>query len=135
MLMPKKVKHRKWHKAHVKGAATSKVMVSFGEYGIKSLGTGLITSRQIEAARRAMARFVKRTGKIWIRIFPDRPVTKKSEQMTMGSGKGPVDHYVAVVRPGTVLFEIDGVSETIAEEALRLAGQKLPVAIKVVKKI
>ncbi len=135
MLMPKKVKHRKWQKAHVKGKATSRATVSFGEYGIKSLGTALVTSRQIEAARRAMTRFVKRTGKIWIRIFPDRPVTKKSEQMTMGSGKGPVDHYVALVKPGTIMFEIDGVSKEIASEAFRLAGHKLPVHIKVVKKI
>jgi len=136
MLIPKKVKHRKWHKGRKrnKGVATSINRISFGKYAIKSLDHRWITSRQIEAARVAMTRYVKRGGKIWIRIFPDKPVTAKGTQATMGSGKGALDHYVVVVKPGTVLFEIDGVSEEIAKEAMRLAGHKLPVKIKFIIK-
>lgn len=134
MLSPKKQKHRKWQNRGIKGRATSLTKLSFGRYGLKSMGTARITSRQIEAARRTMTRYVKRTGKIWIRIFPDRPITKKSEQMTMGSGKGPVDHYVAIVKPGTVLFEIDGVTLEQATEVMRLATHKLPVKTKFIQK-
>lgn len=136
MLIPKKVKHRKWHKGRkkFKGVATTTNEINFGKYAIKSMGHGWITSRQIEAARVAITRYVKRGGKIWIRIFPDKPVTAKGSQATMGSGKGAPDHYVAVVKPGTVMFEIDGVSESIAREAMRLAGHKLSVKTKFVTK-
>lgn len=127
MLSPRKVKHRKWHKGVLKGKATTGTRVSFGKYAIKALGNCWLTARQIEAARRAMTRFVKRGGKIWIRVFPDKPVTRKGEQSTMGSGKGPVDHYVAVIKPGMILFEMDGVPEEKAKEAMRLAAHKLPV--------
>lgn len=134
MLSPKKQKHRKWQQRGIKGKATSRTYLSFGNYGLKSLGTARISSRQIEAARRTMTRYIKRTGKIWIRIFPDRPITKKSEQMTQGGGKGPVDHYVVIVKPGTVMFEIDGITEGQAQEVMRLAGHKLPVKTKFIKK-
>lgn len=129
MLIPKKVKHRKWHKGRARGKrfATRKVSLAFGAFGLKAMDEAWISSRQIEAARRAMTRSIKRGGKIWIRIFPDHPVTSKGAEMPMGKGKGAVDHYVAVVRPGTVLFEMDGVLVGVAEEALRLAAYKLPV--------
>ena len=127
MLSPRKVKHRKWHKGVLKGRASAGTEISFGKYAIKALGNCWLTARQIEAARRAMTRFVKRGGKIWIRVFPDKPITKKGEQSTMGSGKGPVDHYVAVIKPGRILFEMDGVTEEQAKEAMRLAAHKLPV--------
>src|SRR3989344_7170752 len=130
MLMPKKVKHRKWQKGRLKGQASAGTTISFGKYGLKALENCWLTSRQIEAARRAMMHFIKRGGKIWIRVFPDKPVTQKGEQSVMGSGKGAVDHYVAVVRPGTVLFEMDGVGEDVAREALRLAGHKLPTRVR-----
>ncbi len=128
MLMPKKVKHRKWHKGRARGKrlATRKIQLAFGAFGLKALEESWVTSRQIEAARRAMTRYIKRGGKIWIRIFPDHPVTTKGAEMPMGKGKGAVDHYVAVVRPGTVLFEMDGVAPNVAQEALRLAAYKLP---------
>lgn len=136
MLIPKKIKHRKWHKGTRRGlgVATSKLNVSFGKFGIKSEGYAWVTSRQIEAARRAVAHYIKRGGKVWIRIFPDKPVTMKGTQSTMGSGKGSVDHYVAVVKPGMVLYEMDGIPEDIAREALRLASFKLPVKTKFVTK-
>lgn len=137
MLIPKKVKHRKWHqKAGTSGSAnaTRKTDVSFGEFGLKATTESWISSRQIESARRAMVRFVKRGGKIWIRIFPDKPVTQKGAEVGMGKGKGTVDHYVTAVRPGTVLFEMSGVTETQAREAMRLAGHKLPVKTRFVKK-
>lgn len=127
MLSPRKVKHRKWHKGSLAGKASSGTTVSFGKYAIKALGNCWMTARQIEAARRAMTRFVKRGGKIWIRVFPDKPVTRKGEQSTMGSGKGAVDHYVAVIKPGMIIFEMDGVPEDQAKEAMRLAAHKLPV--------
>lgn len=127
MLAPRKVKHRKHHKGVLKGQATARTEIYFGQYGLKALGNCWITARQIEAARRAMTRFIRRGGKIWIRIFPDKPVTQKGEQSTMGSGKGPVDHYVAVIKPGMILFEMDGVPEDKAKEAMRLASHKLPV--------
>lgn len=127
MLSPRKVKHRKWHKGRLKGKATARNQVNFGTYGLKALGNSWVTARQIESSRRAMTRFVKRGGKIWIRIFPDKPITRKGEQSTMGSGKGSVDHYVAVVKPGMILFEMEGVPEDQAKEAMRLAAHKLPV--------
>lgn len=130
MLIPKKVKHRKWHRGRVRGKATDKLHVSFGSFGLKSIEAKWVTARQIEAARRAMTRFVQRGGKIWIRIFPDKPVTIKGNEIRMGGGKGAVDHYVAVVKPGTVLFEMDGVKEEVAREAMRLAAYKLPVKTK-----
>ncbi len=134
MLQPKKVKHRKWHKGRTKGLETRGTELAFGAFGLKSLEPHWITARQIEAARRAMTRYVQRGGKIWIRIFPDKPVTKKPPEVTLGGGKGSVDHYVVAIRPGRILFEIDGVTPAIAEEALRLAGHKLPVKTKIVKR-
>lgn len=115
--------------------ATTKLEVSYGAYGLKLLEPCHITSRQIEAARRAMTRFIKRGGKIWIRIFPDRPITNHGNESVMGGGKGAVDHYVAVVRPGTVVFEMDGVTEEVAREAMRLAAYKLPSKSRFVKKV
>lgn len=132
MLLPKKVKHRKWHRGRVRGKATDKLDVSFGSYGLKSLEAKWVTARQIEAARRAMTRFVQRGGKIWIRIFPDKPVTFKGNEIRMGGGKGSVDHYVVVVKPGTVLFEMDGVKEDVARQAMSLAAYKLPVKTRFV---
>ena len=134
MLIPKKVKHRKWHKLKSSGLqkATTKLSLSFGEFGLKALTPAWVTSRQIEAARRTMSRSIKRGGKIWIRIFPDKPATKKPAETRMGSGKGAPDHWVAVVRPGRVLFEMAGVSHEEAVEAMRLASHKLPVATRVV---
>jgi large subunit ribosomal protein L16 len=134
MLIPKKVKHRKWHKGRARGKrmATRKVELAFGQFGLKAMHEAWVSSRQIEAARRAMTRYIKRGGKIWIRIFPDHPVTTKGAEMPMGKGKGAVDHYVAVVRPGTVMFEMDGVTKETATEALRLAAYKLPVKTKLI---
>lgn len=136
MLIPKKVKHRKWFKGRGRNKlqASRLTKVSFGSYGMKSLGHAWVSSRQIEAARRAMIRFIKRGGKIWIRVFPDKPVTAKGSEVPMGSGKGNVDHYVAVVKPGTVLFEMDGVSEELARRAFELASYKLPIKTKFVTK-
>ena len=137
MLEPKKLKHRKWHKGRSrnKGLLASRATeVSFGQFAIKSTTECWVNSRQIESARRAMSRYIKRGGRIWIRIFPDKPVTSKGSQTTMGSGKGSPDHYVAVVRPGTVLFEMEGVTEESAKEAMRLAAHKLPVQTKFVIK-
>ncbi|MFH1433988.1 MAG: 50S ribosomal protein L16, partial [Candidatus Uhrbacteria bacterium] len=121
MLMPKKVKHRKWHKGRASGKrlATTKINLAFGKFGLKAVTESWVTSRQIEAARRAMTRHVKRGGSIWIRVFPDHPVTAKGAEMPMGKGKGAVDHYVVPVRPGTIMFEIDGVTDELAREALR----------------
>ncbi len=134
MLAPKKVKHRKWQKGRIRGMATSGERLSFGKFGLKALEPRWITARQIEAARRAIVRSIQRGGKLWIRIFPDKPITKKGDEMPMGKGKGAVDHYVAVVKPGTVIFEMDGVSEEAAKEALRLASHKLPCKTKFLKK-
>jgi large subunit ribosomal protein L16 len=135
MLAPRKVKHRKWFKGNLKNKkATAGTTVSFGKWGLKALETKWITARQIEAARRSMTRFLKRGGKIWIRIFPDKPITSKSAEVPMGGGKGAVDHYVAVVKAGLILFEIDGVTEDLAKEALRLAGHKVSCRTKVVAK-
>ena len=136
MLIPKKVKHRKWHKGRARGkrVATTKTIVAFGSFGIKATTGAWITSRQIEAARRAMTRAIKRGGKIWIRVFPDKPVTSKGSEMPMGKGKGAVDHYVAIVRPGTVLFEMGGIDEVLARQALTLAAYKLPVKSKIISR-
>jgi len=136
MLLPKKVKHRKWHKGRRKnkGLATRANKVSFGEFALKSMSYGWVTSRQIEATRRVLTRYVRKTGKMWIRVFPDKPVTKKGNEMPMGSGKGALDHYVAVVKPGTVLFELSGITEEKAREAIILAGHKLGLKTKFVEK-
>jgi large subunit ribosomal protein L16 len=135
MLMPKKVKHRKIHRGgEIRGVATKGNTVSFGSFGLKAMTSGLISARQIEAARRAMTRYVKRGGKIWIRIFPDKPMTKKGDETPMGKGKGSVDHFVAKTKQGRVLFEMDGITEAIAKEAMRLASHKLNVKTKFVVK-
>ena len=131
--MPKKVKHRKTHRGgKIRGKATRGNSVSFGSFGLKAMETNLVSARQIESARRAMTRYVQRGGKIWIRIFPDKPMTKKGDETPMGKGKGAVDHYVCVVKPGRVLFEMDGVKEEIAKEAMKLAAYKLNVKTKFV---
>jgi len=134
MLAPKKINHRKWHKGRIRGLATRMNAVSYGSYGLKATTASWVTSRQIEAARRVMTRYTKRTGKIWIRIFPDKPVTAKGNEIPMGGGKGAVEHYVAVVKPGCVMFEMEGVEEGQAREALELAAYKLPVKAKFVMK-
>jgi len=135
MLQPKRVKHRKQMRGRNRGKATRGATVAFGEYGLQALEPVYLTSRQIEAARRAMVRYIKRRGKIWIRVFPDKPVTRKAAETRMGKGKGAVDHWVAVVRPGRVLFEMGGVPESEAYEALRLAGFKLPCRTKIIRRI
>jgi large subunit ribosomal protein L16 len=132
MLMPKRVKHRKQHRGRMAGRARGGSTVQFGEYGLKTLDAAWITNRQIEAARIAMTRKIKRGGKVWINIFPDKPVTKKPAETRMGSGKGSPEGWVAVVRPGRVMFELAGVPESLAREAMRLAGHKLPVRTKFV---
>ena len=134
MLMPRKTKYRKSQKNPQTGKATRGQNVDFGKVGIKALEPAWVTSRQIEAARRAMTRYIKRGGKIWIRIFPDKPVTKKPNETRMGSGKGSPDHFIAVVKPGRIIFEMDGVSTSVAKEALRLASHKLPIKTKIVMK-
>ena len=137
MLIPRKVKHRKWHKGRRRnlGVATSRNTVSFGKYALKSEDYAWVTSRQIEAARRAMTHYIKRGGKIWIRIFPDKPVSSKGSQSTMGGGKGAPEFYVAIVKPGTIIYEMDGISAEVAKEALNLASYKLPVRTKFVTKL
>jgi large subunit ribosomal protein L16 len=132
MLMPKKVKHRKVMRGRMAGKAWRGSTVAFGEYGLKALEACWITDRQIEAARVAMTRHIKRGGKVWIRVFPDKPITKKPAEVRMGKGKGNPEQWVAVVRPGKILFEMEGVNEEIAKEALRLAAQKLPIPCKMV---
>ena len=135
MLMPRKVKHRKIQRGgKPRGIATKGNEVSFGSFGLKSMEPGLVSARQIEAARRAMTRYIKRGGKIWIRIFPDKPMTKKGDETPMGKGKGSVDHFVAKIKAGRVLFEMDGVLESVASEAMRLASHKLSVKTKFIKK-
>lgn len=132
--MPKKTKHRKSHKGKRGGKATRKTTIAFGSFGLKSLEACWVSSRQIEAARRVITRYVQRSGKLWIRIFPDKPVTQKGGEMPMGKGKGAVDHYVVVVKPGMILFEMEGVSEEVAKKAMNLAAYKLPVKCKFVSK-
>ncbi|MDP4001047.1 MAG: 50S ribosomal protein L16 [bacterium] len=134
MLIPKKVKHRKHHRGRSSGNATSGNTIAFGNYALKAMGNSWVTSRQIEAARRAMTRYVQRGGKIWIRIFPDKPVTSHGNESPMGSGKGAVDHFVVVVKKGRILFEIDGVTTEQATEAMRLASHKLPIKTKFIIK-
>ena len=130
MLAPKKVKHRKQHRGRMRGQAKGGTEVHFGDYGLLALEPGWITNRQIESARVAITRHIRRGGKVWINIFPDKPVTKKPAEVRMGSGKGAPDHWVAVVRPGKVLFEVAGVDEALAKAALRLAAYKLPIKTK-----
>jgi len=134
MLMPKRIKFRKQHRGRRKGLAQRGNQVSFGEYGLMALDPAWITNRQIEAARVALTRHIKRGGKVWIRIFPDKPVTAKPAETRMGKGKGNPEGWVAVVQPGRVMFELEGVPETIAREALRLASAKLPIKTKFVKR-
>lgn len=134
MLMPKRVKYRRVQKGRMHGKATRGNTLAYGEYGLQALDPGWITDRQIEAARIAMTRYIKRGGKVWIRIFPDKPITKKPAETRMGSGKGSPEYWVAVVKPGRIMFEIGGVSEDLAKEAMRLAGHKLPIKCKFVKR-
>lgn len=132
MLQPKRTKFRKQQKGRVKGIASRGHRIAFGSFAIKSLEAGWLTARQIEAARIAMTRHIKRGGKVWIRMFPDKPITKKPAETRMGSGKGAPDHWVAVIKPGRILYEIQGVSEELAREAMALAAQKLPIKTKFV---
>jgi len=136
MFQPKKVKHRKWQKGRrrFKGTAKAGTKLAFGAFGLKAEETSWITARQIEAARRAMTHFIQRGGKIWIRIFPDKPVTTKGQEVPMGGGKGSVEYYAVPVKPGRVLFEIDGVTEQIAQEAMKRAAHKLPIKTRFVKR-
>ncbi|MFA6306959.1 MAG: 50S ribosomal protein L16 [Patescibacteria group bacterium] len=135
MLMPKKTKWRKMHKRRRGGKATRMISVSFGDYGLKSLEACWISSRQIESARKVLTKYIKKGGKIWIRIFPDKSVTVKGGEIPMGKGKGAVDHYVAIVKPGMIMFEMTGVNEAEAKEAMRMAAYKLPVKCKYVTKL
>ncbi len=134
ILMPKKVKHRKWRKGRSKGIESRGAELAFGIFGLKSLETKWITSRQIEAARRTILRFLKKGGKLWIRIFPQKPVTRKGTEVPMGGGKGSVDHYVFPIKPGRIIFELDGIKEEIAKEAFEKASDKLPIKTKFVSR-
>lgn len=134
MFGPRKVKFRKGFRPQVKGLASRKKEITFGHFGLKAIEGAWVTARQIEASRRAMTRFVKKGGKIWIRVFPDRPITQKGSEVGMGGGKGSVDHFVVVVKPGTIMFEMEGVSKEVAQEAMRLASHKLPLKSKFVIK-
>jgi len=134
MLIPKKVKHRKVQRGRRKGKAWRGSSIEFGQYGLKALETGWITNRQIEAARIALTRHMKRGGKLWIRVFPDKPISKKPLETRMGKGKGPPEAWVAVVRPGKVLYELEGVSEEVAKRAVELAGAKLPIKVRFVSR-
>ncbi len=133
--IPRKVKHRKHQKGSVRGASKGALTIDFGQYGLKAMESRWVSARQIEAARRAVTRHAKRSGKVWIRIFPDKPVTAKGQELPMGKGKGSVDHFVAVVHRGRILFEVDGMDEVTAREGLKLAAQKLPLKTKFVSKI
>jgi len=130
ILLPRKVKHRKWHKGRSKGIETRGTELAFGSYGLKSLDAQWVSSRQIEAARRTIIRYLKKGGKLWIRIFPQKPVTKKGTEVPMGGGKGSVDHYVFPVKPGRIIFELEGIKEKEAQEALKKATDKLPIKTK-----
>jgi large subunit ribosomal protein L16 len=132
MLQPKRVKYRKSHKGHRRGSAQAGNSVDFGDFGLQAQESAWITSRQIEAARRAITRYIRRGGNVWVRIYPDKPVTKKPAETRMGGGKGAPDHWVAVVKPGRMLFEMGGVSEDVAKGAMRLAAHKLPISTKFV---
>lgn len=134
LLQPRKVKHRKWQRGSSEGIEHRVTELDFGNYGLKSLGKGWMTARQIEAARRAIIRYLKKGGKLWIRIFPDKPVTSKGTEVGMGGGKGIVDHYVFPVKPGRIIFELDGLDEVTAREALRKAADKLPLKMKFIKR-
>ena len=135
MLSPRKVKHRKWQKGRARGKKTARgSYLAFGSYGLKAMTGCWLTARQIEAARRAMTRYVQRGGKIWIRIFPDKPVTKKGVEVPMGGGKGSPDHYVVPIKPGRIIFEMDGVPEEMAKEAMRRASHKLPIKTKFISR-
>jgi len=134
MLMPRKVKYRKQQRGRMTGKAWRGSSIAFGEYGLKAMECGWITSRQIEAARIAMTRFIKRGGKVWIRLFPDKPITKKPAETRMGKGKGAPEEWVAVIRPGKILFEMEGVGPDVAREAMRLAAHKLPIPTKFIER-
>lgn len=134
MLMPKRVKHRKEHRGNMRGNAKGGTEIAFGQYGLQALEPAWVTNRQIEAARIAMTRYIKRGGKVWIKIFPSKPITQKPLEVRMGSGKGNVEKWVSVVKPGKIMFELAGVSEEVAREAMRLASHKLPVKTKFVKR-
>ncbi len=134
MLLPKRVKYRKAHRGRMKGKATRGATIAFGDFGLKALEPGWITQRQIEAARVALTRMMKREGKVWIRIFPDKPVTKKPAETRMGSGKGIPEFWVAVVKPGTILFELGGITRPLAEEAMNIAAHKLPIKSRLVER-
>src|SRR3989338_5842738 len=134
LLMPKKVKHRKWRKGRSKGVERRAAELNFGSYGLKAMGKKWITSRQIEAARRFIIRYMRKGGKLWIRIFPDKPVTSKGGEVPLGGGKGAVDHYVYPIKPGRIIFEIDGLKEEVAKEALEGASKKLPIRTKFIKR-
>jgi len=135
MLMPKKVKHRKWQKGRSKGIETRGASLVFGSFGLKSLETYWVSTRQLEAGRRAILRYLKKGGKLWIRIFPDKPITQKGTEVPMGGGKGSVDHYVFPIRPGRIIFELEGIKEEVAREALRTAAAKLPIKTKFIKNL
>lgn len=135
MLMPKRVKRRRVHRGRMKGTAQKGNQLAYGDYGLQALEPSWITSNQIEAARRAMTRYIKRGGNVWIKIFPDKPVSKKPAEVRMGSGKGAPEYWVAVVKPGRILFEMTGVTEEIAREAMRLAAAKLPIKTKFVARL
>ena len=132
--MPKRVKHKKWHKGVSKGIDTKSTQIAFGSYALKSLGTKWITARQIEAARRAIIRYLKKGGKLWVRIFPDKPITRKGTEVPMGGGKGSVEFYVFPVRPGRIIFELEGIPEDVAKEAFKKAADKLPIKTKFLKR-
>ncbi|MFW6266086.1 MAG: 50S ribosomal protein L16 [Halanaerobiales bacterium] len=134
MLVPKRVKHRKQQRGRMKGKAVSGTKITFGEFGLQALEPAWITNRQIEAARIALTRYIKRGGKVWVKIFPDKPVTAKPAETRMGSGKGAVEKWVAVVKPGRIMFEVAGISEEMAREAMRLAAHKMPIKTKFVKR-
>ncbi len=134
MPIPKKVKHRKWQRGKTKGIERRASVLGFGSYGLKSMGSKWITSQQIEASRRAIIRYLKKGGKLWIRIFPDKPVTTKGVEIPMGGGKGAVDHFVYPIRPGRIIFELDGIPESTAREAFKKASDKLPIKTKFIKK-
>ena len=134
ILMPKKVKHRKWRKGRSKGKSFRGTEIAFGSFGLKSLESCWISARQLEASRRAIIRYLKRGGKLWIRIFPDKPITRKGTEVPMGGGKGSVDHYAFPIKPGRIIFELEGIKEEVAKDAFRKATDKLPIRTKFVKK-